>query len=87
MYVRMALRHQREVGGSWEPPTAAGKKRMTQVVDMWNNATNQGHIVAQLSLGNINHRGEGVVQDYKEALKWYLQAANQGLAQAQFELG
>ncbi len=31
--------------------------------------------------------GKGVVQDYKEAIKWYRTAAEQGHAKAQFKLG
>jgi len=31
--------------------------------------------------------GQGVVQDYKEAAKWYRKSAEQGLAAAQFALG
>ena len=32
-------------------------------------------------------RGDGVVQDYSQALKWYRKAAGQGLARAQYNLG
>ena len=32
-------------------------------------------------------KGEGVKQDYKEVVKWFRKAAEQGLAQAQFNLG
>jgi TPR repeat protein len=31
--------------------------------------------------------GEGVLQDDKEAIKWYQKAAEQGHASAQFSLG
>ena len=31
--------------------------------------------------------GKGVPQDYDEAVKWYRKAADQGLAEAQFDLG
>lgn len=31
--------------------------------------------------------GEGVNQSYTEAFKWFTKAANQGHAQAQFNLG
>lgn len=31
--------------------------------------------------------GQGVRQDYVEAVKWFRQAADQGLAQAQYNLG
>lgn len=32
-------------------------------------------------------KGQGVVQDYKEAVKWYRLSAEQGLADAQYNLG
>ena len=31
--------------------------------------------------------GQGVEQDFKEAVKWYQKAAEQGFADAQFSLG
>jgi TPR repeat protein len=33
------------------------------------------------------HEGQGVAQDYAEAIKWYRLAAAQGYADAQFALG
>jgi TPR repeat protein len=48
----------------------------------------QGYDMAQYSLGNIYFRGgEGVAQDYPEALKWYLMAAEQGNVSAQVVAG
>lgn len=35
----------------------------------------------------MNHTGQGVPQDFKQALKWYRLAAQQGDATAQFNLG
>ena len=32
-------------------------------------------------------KGEGVPQDYKEAVKWYTKAAEQGDVDAQYNLG
>jgi len=32
-------------------------------------------------------RGQGVPKDYKEAVKWYRLAAEQGVPKAQFSLG
>ena len=34
-------------------------------------AANQGHVVAQVYLGNFYRDGKGVKQDYVEAFKWY----------------
>ena len=43
--------------------------------------------IAQLHLGVMYHEGEGVPQDFAEAAKWTLRAAEQGVAAAQFNLG
>ena len=51
-------------------------------------AAEQGNVDAQLALGDMYHNGEGgVLQDYKEAEKWYRKAAEQGYAEAQLTLG
>jgi len=47
----------------------------------------QGNALAQNSLGGKYATGQGVSQDYQEAVMWYRQAAEQGLAVAQFNLG
>ena len=43
--------------------------------------------LAQNSLGVLYQNGQGVPQDYAEALTWYRLAADQGNARAQFNLG
>ena len=43
----------------------------------------QGHANAQYKLGRIYEDGMGVVQNYKEAAKWYKKAAGQGMKRAQ----
>jgi len=47
----------------------------------------QGNAIAQFILGSMYENGEGVAQDYKEAMKWYQKAAEQGDADAQYGLG
>jgi TPR repeat protein len=47
----------------------------------------QGDANAQRELGAMYYFGEGVPQDYKEALKWYSKSAEQGAADAQGALG
>ena len=42
---------------------------------------------AQYNLGIMYCNGQGVLQDYKEAVKWYRLAAEQGYAAAQYNLG
>ena len=50
-------------------------------------AAEQGHVIAQDSLGNMYTHGRGVPQDYSEAVRWLRLAADQGLTLAQFNLG
>jgi uncharacterized protein len=47
----------------------------------------QGDAQAQYNLGVMYSKGQGVLQDDKEAVKWYRKAAEQGNAEAQFNLG
>jgi TPR repeat protein len=42
-------------------------------------AADQGHANAQ-NLGSMSDRGDGVPQNYGEAMKWYRLAAGQGYA-------
>ena len=48
---------------------------------------NAGDAIAQERLGIMYYNGEGVPQDYVEAVRWYRLAADQGLAAAQLDLG
>ena len=50
-------------------------------------AAQQGDTKAQWSLGVMYEYGRGVVQDSKEALRWYIQAAELGDVLAQYEVG
>jgi hypothetical protein len=50
-------------------------------------AADQGRADAQFNLGLRYASGQGVPQDYTEAVRWYSKAADQGMASAQFNLG
>jgi TPR repeat protein len=50
-------------------------------------AADQGEAAAQADLGTSYLNGEGVVQDYAEAVKWFWLAADQGYALAQGKIG
>jgi len=52
-----------------------------------NQAAEQGDAEAQYSLGYAYYSGEGVVQNYAEARRWFRKAAEQGHAEAQFFTG
>ncbi len=47
----------------------------------------QGDAEAQLQLGLRYAEGDGVIQNHKEASKWFELAAKQGLAEAQYRYG
>ena len=46
----------------------------------------QGSSIAQTFLGAMYYGGNGVTQDYKQALKWHRKAAAQGVPRAQYNL-
>lgn len=49
-------------------------------------AAEQGNACAQNELGNMYSSGEGVPEDYAQAMNWYLKAAEQGDVGAQHNL-
>ena len=53
----------------------------------YRKAAEQGDAKAQYNLGHAYYNGEGVEQDYVEAVRWYRLSADQGYAGAQFMLG
>ena len=50
-------------------------------------AVSQGNAQAQCDLGLKYYQGQGVTQDYAEAVQWFRKAAEQGNAEAQCNLG
>ena len=57
-----------------------------KVADLMKRAKS-GDAAAQFYLGVRYTDGQGVPQDYAEAVKWFRKAADQGLGQAQVNLG
>ncbi len=53
----------------------------------YRKASEQGVAYAQNNLGIMYDKGQGVPQDYAEAVKWYRKAAKQGYGGAQYNLG
>lgn len=64
-----------------------GKTNITENADQLLARAQAGDADAQLSMGALYFKGEGVARDYTEAIKWYRLAAQQGYAKAQFNLG
>ncbi len=50
-------------------------------------AAEKGYAPAQCELGAMYEKGRGVPQDWDKSFHWYLQAANQGYALAQYHVG
>lgn len=55
-------------------------------LETWKPLAESGDAAALYIVGLMHARGEGVDQDVTEALRWFRQAAEQGLAEAQFSL-
>ena len=56
-------------------------------LDTLRQAAEQGDAAAQVNLGVMYAKGQGVLKDEAEAVKWYRLAAEQGDASAQSLLG
>ena len=48
----------------------------------WHKSAEQGYASAQYNLGLCYYYGDGVVENYTEAVKWIREAAKQGQAKA-----
>jgi len=72
---------------SWASLAAAEREEMEEVVAMLTEAAAQGHMMAQVYLGEIYYLGHGVAQDYVRAFELWRQAAQQGHVNSQYNLG
>ena len=66
-----------------EPAPAAAAAEVSR----YQQRAEQGDAFAQYQLGRVYARGDGVPQDFQEALRWYRRAAEQGNRFAQYQLG
>ena len=65
-----------------------GSPDLVKAVEAFKIGANGGNSGSQLDLGYLYETGQGVPNpSISDAEKWYLKAANQGSAQAQFNLG
>ncbi len=69
------------------PPTSGDTSEISDAIAELMKMAEQGDASAQVNLGSMYYNGQGVPQDYKEALRWYLASADQGNATAQFNMG
>lgn len=70
-----------------EARLAAASGDYATAVRQWRRLADEGDPIAQFNLGFSYERGQGVARDSAEAAKWYLLAAEQGHADAQYRLG
>jgi TPR repeat protein len=63
------------------------KGRYAQAFEKTKRLAEQGHPLAQAGLGYQYKTGEGVTQNYGEAVTWFRKAAEQGSSMGQFQLG
>ena len=78
--------------GQPTPPAPTPDKQATTAVSApdfaaTKKAAESDNALAQTNLGLMYYNGQGVPQDYAEAMKWYRLAADQGDALAQTNLG
>ena len=59
----------------------------TTAITSYKKLAEKGHATAQFYLGAMYDKGQGTLQNTKEAIKWYTKAAEQGSARAQSGLG
>lgn len=79
---------QRQDKKQWQEGVAAYKLGSYQkAFAKFNPLAAKGDVDAQFFLGVMYFRGQGVEQDFRQSLKWYLKAAEQGDVQAQSRLG
>ena len=70
-----------------EPPDDENTGEVSTVNNEMLELAMQGEALAQYTLGVMYDRGLSVMQNYREAVRWYRAAAEQGHTTAQFSLG
>ncbi|KAF9900458.1 hypothetical protein EC991_007321 [Linnemannia zychae] len=75
------------VSSSDAQPLRRAPQRLPRDLDQTILRANLGKSSAQLRLGFMYERGQGVPQDYQESMIWYLKAAEQGNPIAQCNIG
>jgi hypothetical protein len=78
----------RSAAGHWDNLAPAEALEAAEVIADLRGAAAQGHAGAQFTLGYLHEQGSaGLPQDGEEAARMYRQAADQGMAQAQYNAG
>lgn len=61
--------------------------RMSNEVKLFMDLAQKGHDESQYNLGVCYEQGDGIQQDFKQAVYWYRKAADQGFDRAKYNLG
>ena len=78
------ITHESKSGGDYDKGLAAYQSGdYATALREWTPLAEQGHVDAQLNLGRMYYKGQGVPQDEKTAGKWITLAAEQGHVSAQ----
>src|SRR6267154_415666 len=73
---------------AWQSDKAhANQAKLAEDARTRSKRAEQGDATAQAELANIYYQGQGVPQNYGEALRWYRKAADQGNGEGQFGVG
>ena len=68
------------------PPGEEAERQKAAAFALYLMAAEAGDAGAQLMTAVFYEDGWGIAQDYSQALYWWTQAANQGIARAQFSI-
>jgi len=66
------------VGSSYSEGSNGYVKSSSDAFLWWKKAAEQGDMRAQHNIGEMYHNGDGITQDYEQALFWYAEAAKNG---------
>src|SRR5207247_595991 len=72
---------------TWRVHEAHATDMLSQNARTCRERAEQGDAAAQIELASMYYHGQGVPQDYGEALRWYRKAADHGYAESQYNLG
>ena len=76
------------IAGPYEDGIAAYDRGEHAVaLSLWLPLAEQGNASAQYNVAVLYEKGQGVAQDYREAVRWYHKAAEQGDPDAQYSIG
>ncbi len=71
----------------WHKSQRDNERKNAKEVSTFHRLAEQGDSKAQYKLGLLYYQGNGVPQDYTEAVHWYQKAADQGESMSQYAIG